>query len=56
VPISADEFARKLSESNIHIISLHHERLENGFLRFATSTPENNRIVLDAIRDILKIS
>ena len=56
VPISADEFARKLSESNIHIRSFHHERLENRFLRFATSTPENNRIVLDAIRDILKIS
>jgi histidinol-phosphate/aromatic aminotransferase/cobyric acid decarboxylase-like protein len=55
VPISANEFARKLSKKNIHIRPLHHERLENSFLRFATSTPENNIIVLDAIRDILKV-
>jgi histidinol-phosphate/aromatic aminotransferase/cobyric acid decarboxylase-like protein len=48
------EFARKLGERNIHIRPLHHERLENSFLRFATSTPESNRAVLDAIRDILK--
>jgi histidinol-phosphate/aromatic aminotransferase/cobyric acid decarboxylase-like protein len=31
-------------------------RLENRFLRFVTSTPENNSIVLNAIREILKVS
>jgi histidinol-phosphate aminotransferase len=56
VPIGADEFTSELNERNIHIRPLHHERLENKFLRFATSTPENNRIVLDTIRDILKVS
>jgi histidinol-phosphate aminotransferase len=56
VPIGADEFTSELNERNIHIRPLHHERLENRFLRFATSTPENNRIVLDTIRDILKVS
>lgn len=56
VPIGAEEFARKLNERNIHIRPLYHERLENRFLRFATSTSENNSIVLNAIREILKVS
>jgi histidinol-phosphate aminotransferase len=56
VPVGADKFARKLNEKNIHIRPLHYERLEKRFLRFATSTPENNRIVLNAIREILKVS
>ena len=52
--LSADQFARALGERNIHIRPLHQERLGNNFLRFATSTPENNRLVLAAIREILK--
>ncbi|MBE9504017.1 MAG: histidinol-phosphate aminotransferase family protein, partial [Proteobacteria bacterium] len=52
--MSADEFAEALSKKNIHIRPLHHERLGNNFLRFATSTEENNRIVLDAVREILE--
>jgi histidinol-phosphate aminotransferase len=55
VPADADEFARKLSERNIHVRPLHYERLEKKFLRFATSTFENNRIVLNAIKEILEI-
>jgi histidinol-phosphate aminotransferase len=55
VPTDADEFARKLSERNIHVRPLHYERLEKRFLRFVTSTFENNRIVLNAIREILEI-
>jgi histidinol-phosphate aminotransferase len=51
--MSADQFARALSEKNIHIRPLHQEKLGNKFLRFATSTSENNSIVLDAIKEIL---
>ncbi len=54
VPLmGADQFAHALGGKNIHIRPLHQERLGNKFLRFATSTPENNRIVLDAIREIV---
>ncbi|MEJ2683367.1 MAG: histidinol-phosphate transaminase [Candidatus Sulfobium sp.] len=52
--MSADRFAKALSEKNIYIRPLHQERLGNNFLRFATSTPDNNRIVLDAIIEILR--
>ncbi|MDI6789964.1 MAG: histidinol-phosphate transaminase [Thermodesulfobacteriota bacterium] len=52
--VSADEFAKVLSEKNIHIRPLHQEGLGNNFLRFATSTSENNRIVLDTIREIFE--
>jgi len=52
--MDADNFAETLSKRDINIRPLHHGRLENKFLRFATSTPENNMIVLEAIRNILK--
>ena len=51
--MSADEFAQALSERDIHIRSLHLEGLENKFLRFATSTSENNERVLNTVREIL---
>jgi len=54
--MDADAFAKALSKMNIHIRPLHHERLENKFLRFATSTSENNGIVLDAIKEIFESS
>jgi histidinol-phosphate aminotransferase len=50
--MDAEEFASALGKRNIHIRPLHDERLGNNFLRFATSTSENNTIVLDAIKDI----
>ncbi len=52
--MSADEFDKALSERNIHIRPLHQEGLGNNFLRFATSTSENNRIVLNTIKEIFK--
>lgn len=52
--MSADEFANALSEKNIHIRPLHEERLGNNFLRFATSSSENNKIVLDTIKEIFE--
>jgi histidinol-phosphate/aromatic aminotransferase/cobyric acid decarboxylase-like protein len=53
--IFADEFAKALSKKNINIRPIHLEGMENRFLKFAASTDENNRIVLNAIRDILEI-
>jgi histidinol-phosphate aminotransferase len=52
--MDADAFAKALAERNIHIRPIHHERLESKFLRFATSTSENNRIVLDSIKEIFE--
>jgi histidinol-phosphate aminotransferase len=52
--MDADEFAEALHKRDINIRPLHHGRLENKFLRFATSTPENNMIVVEAIKDILR--
>jgi len=53
--MKADEFAKALSGKNIHIRPLQLERLGNNFLRFATSTPENNQLVLNAIREIFEV-
>jgi histidinol-phosphate aminotransferase len=53
--LSADQFAQALGARNIHIRPLHQESLGNNFLRFATSTPENNKLVLAAIREILEL-
>jgi histidinol-phosphate aminotransferase len=52
--LSADQFAQALGERNIHIRPLQQERMGNNFLRFATSTPENNQLVLAAIKEILE--
>ncbi len=52
--MDADEFAEALHKRDINIRPLHHGRLENNFLRFATSTPENNMIVLEAVKEILR--
>jgi histidinol-phosphate aminotransferase len=54
VPMDADEFAKALSKKNINIRPIHLEGMENRFLKFAASTDENNRIVLEAIEDILR--
>jgi histidinol-phosphate aminotransferase len=51
--MSADQFAQALGARNIHIRPLHQEGLGNTFVRFATSTPDNNSIVLNAIGGIL---
>jgi histidinol-phosphate aminotransferase len=54
VPMDADEFARALSKRNINIRPIRLEGMENKFLKFAASTSENNRIVLKAVKEILK--
>jgi len=54
VPMDVDEFAKALSKKNINIRPIHLEDMENRFLKFAASTDENNRIVLEAIKEILR--
>lgn len=54
VPMDADEFAKALSKKNINIRPIHLEGMENRFLKFAASTTENNRIVIEAIKEILR--
>jgi len=54
VPMDADEFAKALSKRNINIRPIHLEGMENRFLKFAASTTENNRIVIEAIKEILR--
>jgi histidinol-phosphate/aromatic aminotransferase/cobyric acid decarboxylase-like protein len=54
--MSADEFSNRLGKRNIHVRPLHFEGMENRFVRFATSTLDNNAIVLEAIRKIFKMS
>ena len=54
VPMDADEFAKALSKKNINIRPIHLKGMENRFLKFAASTQDNNRVVMEAIKEILK--
>lgn len=54
--MSAGDFARALRERNIHIRPITLPGQEDRFLRFATSTEENNRTVLEAIGELLEES
>jgi histidinol-phosphate/aromatic aminotransferase/cobyric acid decarboxylase-like protein len=51
--IDADEFANRLAQNNIHVRPLHLKGLENKYIRFATSTVNNNEIVINTIKEIL---
>jgi histidinol-phosphate aminotransferase len=50
--MNADQFSERLARKNIHVRPLHLEGLENRFVRFATSTAENNTIVIQTIEEI----
>jgi histidinol-phosphate aminotransferase len=52
--LDADEFADRLAEHNIHVRPLHLKGLENKFIRFATSTVNNNEIVISTIKEIVE--
>ena len=54
VPMDADKFARTLSKRNINIRPIRLEGMKNEFLKFAASTSENNRIVIEAVKEILR--
>jgi histidinol-phosphate aminotransferase len=50
--VNADQFSERLARKNIHVRPLHLEGLENKFVRFATSTPQNNTMVIETIKEI----
>lgn len=50
--VNADQFAERLARKNIHVRPLYLEGLENKFVRFATSTVENNTAVIQSIEEI----
>jgi histidinol-phosphate aminotransferase len=50
--VNADQFSEKLASKNIHVRPLHLEGLENRFVRFATSTAEDNTLVIESIEEI----
>jgi histidinol-phosphate aminotransferase len=50
--MSADQFSERLARKNIHVRPLHLEGLENRFVRFATSSAQNNTIVIETIKEI----
>jgi histidinol-phosphate aminotransferase len=54
--ITADSFVKQLDKKNIHARAIKIEELENNFVRFTTSTPQNNEIVLEAVEEILSNS
>ena len=51
--ISANDFSEALNKKNIHVRPLHQEGLGDDLVRFATSASENNRIVIDAVREVM---
>jgi len=51
--MSGDTFARELQTRDILVKALHQPGIGEGFIRFTTSTPQNNAIAVKAIRDVL---
>jgi histidinol-phosphate aminotransferase len=51
--LTAEAFAKELRQRNILVKALHQPGLGENFVRFTTSTPENNGIALEAIKEIL---
>jgi histidinol-phosphate aminotransferase len=51
--MNADEFAERMAKEKIRIRPLYLPGYENQFVRFATSTKENNLIVLEAVLRVL---
>lgn len=52
--LDADHFSELLAEENIYVRPLQIEGFENKFVRFATSTMDNNMKVLQIIEGIFK--
>jgi histidinol-phosphate aminotransferase len=51
--ISGEAFAAEMRHRSILVKAPHQARLGESFVRFATSTPENNATALQAIQEIL---
>ena len=56
VPMHAERFSQELKKRNILIKIAKQEGLKDNFVKFTTSTPENNRIVIRTVREILESS
>jgi histidinol-phosphate/aromatic aminotransferase/cobyric acid decarboxylase-like protein len=52
--LNADYFAELLAEKNVYARPLYIEGLENKFIRFATSTSDNNVKVIKTIKEIFE--
>ena len=53
VPMNAERFAEELKKRSILIRVTKQEGLKNNFVKFTTSTPENNNIIIHAVKEIL---
>lgn len=53
--LTGDAFVAELRKRDILVKALHQPGLGEGFVRFTTSTPANNKIALDAIRQVLGV-
>jgi histidinol-phosphate aminotransferase len=51
--LTGDAFAAEMQRRDILVKALHQPGLGANFVRFTTSTPENNAVALQAIREIL---
>ena len=52
-PIDGMEFARRLRERHILVKPIEGDHLSGGYVRMTTSTPENNRRVVQAVGEVI---
>ncbi|MCK4497366.1 MAG: histidinol-phosphate aminotransferase family protein [Candidatus Aenigmarchaeota archaeon] len=53
IPLDGEQFAKELKERNIMIKIAKHQGLGKNFVKFTTSTPENNEVVIRAVKEII---
>jgi len=54
VPMKSESFAEELKRRNILINPAKQEGLGDNFVKFTTSTQKNNKIVIEAVKEILR--
>ena len=54
IPMDSKEFVEEMMKRKILIRPARQKGLGNNFIKFTTSTPENNRVVLKSVEEILK--
>jgi len=54
IPMNSEEFAEEMMKRNILIKAAKQKGLKNNFIKFTTSTPKNNKIVVQAVKEILE--
>jgi len=53
VPMDAERFVEELKKRNIMIRATKQEGLRDNFVKFTTSIPENNKIVIRGVKEVL---